>query len=80
VTAVKSATGNLGAAGGAVELAASLLALREGFVPVTLNHGETDPACPVDVVAAPRDAKGKTFAKLNHTATGQSVAAVIRVE
>lgn len=80
VTAIKSATGNLGAAGGAVELAASLLALRQGFIPATLNHQQTDPACPVQVVAEPQTTKGRTFAKLNHTATGQAVAAVVRIE
>lgn len=80
VTAVKSAIGNLGAAGGAVELAMSLIALGEGFVPATLNHHETDPPCPVEVVTETRAAQGRIFAKLNHTATGQAVAAVIRVE
>ena len=47
VVAVKSYIGNLGAAGGTTELAASVLGLHHGLVPATLNYEEPDPACPV---------------------------------
>src|SRR5437660_1902725 len=47
VFAPKSYFGNLSAAAGPVELAASLLALRHGTVPRTLNCDDPDPACPV---------------------------------
>jgi 3-oxoacyl-[acyl-carrier-protein] synthase II len=80
VTAIKSSAGNLGAGGGAVELAASLIAARQGFIPPTLNHRRTDPACPIEVAAAPREQRRGVIAKLNHTATGQAVAVVIAVE
>lgn len=50
VTALKSYFGNLGAGGGAVELAASVLAIEHGVVPKTLNYQRPDPACPVCVV------------------------------
>src|SRR5206468_4222999 len=47
VVAAKSAFGNLGAAGGMVELIASLLALRAGHLFPTLNYESPDPACPL---------------------------------
>ena len=50
VTAPKSFFGHLGASGGAVEMVASLLALKHGEIPVTLNYDQPDPHCPVHVV------------------------------
>jgi 3-oxoacyl-[acyl-carrier-protein] synthase II len=47
VTALKSFFGNLGAGGGAVELAASVLAFEHGVVPFTRNYETPDPKCPV---------------------------------
>ena len=49
VVAVKSYIGNLGAAGGTTEMAASVLGLHQGEVPRTLNYEEPDPECPVTV-------------------------------
>ncbi len=56
VTSVKGAIGHLIGAAGSVEAVASLLALREGVVPPTVNHDRTDPELGgIDVVAgAPR--------------------------
>jgi 3-oxoacyl-[acyl-carrier-protein] synthase II len=51
VTALKSMIGHcLGAAGG-LEAAVLALTVSRGVIPPTINHGETDPDCPVDVVA-----------------------------
>jgi 3-oxoacyl-[acyl-carrier-protein] synthase II len=50
VTAPKSFFGKLGAATGAVEMAASVLAFEHGQVPFTLNYERPDPRCPVNVV------------------------------
>ena len=50
VTAPKSFFGNLGPGTGAVEMAASVLALQEGLVPQTLNFEHPDPDCPVNVI------------------------------
>jgi 3-oxoacyl-[acyl-carrier-protein] synthase II len=52
VTAPRSYFGNLGAAAGAMEMAASVLAFSTGLVPPTLNYERPDPACPVRVVSA----------------------------
>jgi 3-oxoacyl-[acyl-carrier-protein] synthase II len=79
VFAAKSYLGNLGAGSGTTELAASVLALRHGLVPATLNYEEPDPACPVAVVAgAPRPARRAHALKVNFTPMGQCAAAVVR--
>lgn len=78
VTAPKSYFGNLGAGSGAIELILSILAIREGEIPVTLNYDVPDPACPVDVVCRqPRRDRPPTAVKLNQSGTGQTVAMVI---
>jgi 3-oxoacyl-[acyl-carrier-protein] synthase II len=51
VTSNKGSLGHLIAAAGAVEAVASLLALRDGVVPPTANHGATEPDLAIDVVA-----------------------------
>lgn len=79
VWAVKSYTGFLGAGGSAVELAADLLALRDGRVPPTLNYEAPDPACPVAVLAGEARPFAKPYAlKVAYTDLGQCAAAVIR--
>ena len=80
VTAPKSYFGNLGAGSGAVELAVSLLALQHGIIPATLNHQQTDPACPIRVAADHEPTTQPSFATLNHTSTGQAVAAIVTME
>jgi len=54
VTAVKSQTGHLLGAAGALEAIATLLALGERIVPPTINLDEPEPGLPVDVATAPR--------------------------
>jgi len=51
LTAPKSALGHLLGAAGAVEGIATLLAIRDGIVPPTLNLDEIDPGVQLDVVA-----------------------------
>ncbi|MGI9079301.1 MAG: beta-ketoacyl-ACP synthase II [Acidimicrobiales bacterium] len=51
VTSVKGAIGHLIGAAGAVEAVASLLALRHGEVPPTVNHDRADPEMAIDIVA-----------------------------
>jgi 3-oxoacyl-[acyl-carrier-protein] synthase II len=81
VTAPKSSMGNLGAACGAVETVVSLLALRRGLIPPTLNYTQPDPACPVRVVCGePAPIGRKTAVVLNHAFTGQAVAMMISAE
>lgn len=49
-SAVKSMLGHLVNASGSVELAITALALRDGFVPPTLNLTHQDPACELDCI------------------------------
>ena len=80
VTAPKSFFGNLGVAGGAAELAISLLALEQGVVPPTLNFTKPDPACPVNVISEPQAARSPAMLALNHKITGQAVALLVSGE
>jgi 3-oxoacyl-[acyl-carrier-protein] synthase II len=79
VTALKSYTGNLSAAAGAVEAVAAVLGLVEGQIPVTLNYEQPDPECPVNVIHGQPLAVEKPAALLlNQGRRGQAVAVVIR--
>jgi 3-oxoacyl-[acyl-carrier-protein] synthase II len=89
VTAPKSYFGNLGAAGGAVEMAASVLSFADGVVPATLNYRRPDPECPVRLVhgggspsrCATQCDSGlpsiRTALLINWTWMGQAVAVVL---
>ena len=78
VTALKSYFGNLGSGTGAVELAASILALEQGCIPRTLNYERPDPTCPVHVVhGSERSSTGSLALSLNQAPTGQAVALAI---
>jgi 3-oxoacyl-(acyl-carrier-protein) synthase len=50
VSATKSMLGHLVNAAGSVELAITTLALRDGYVPPTINLHHPDPACDLDCV------------------------------
>lgn len=50
ISSTKSMTGHLLGASGAVEALLTTLALREGFVPPTVNYREPDEDCDLDVV------------------------------
>ena len=82
VVGLKGYTGNAGAGSGVQELAASLLMLREGLIPVTLNHAATDDGCDLDVVAGDHReaAPNAVFLNLSATRGGQASAAVVRAE
>lgn len=53
VCSLKGAIGHTIAAAGAVELAGSILAMREGFIPATTGCSEPDPECPINVILEP---------------------------
>jgi 3-oxoacyl-[acyl-carrier-protein] synthase II len=78
VTAAKSYFGNLGAAGGVVELAASLLALDRGPLFRTLNYETPDPECYINVVRTDNVPPGESFLNISVTPQGQASVVLVR--
>ena len=56
VTSLKSVTGHMLAASGALEAAVTLASMKDGALPPTLNLAERDPECDLDIVTELRRA------------------------
>jgi 3-oxoacyl-[acyl-carrier-protein] synthase II len=56
VTSIKSMTGHMLAASGALEMAFTLMSMNEGIIPPTINLKERDPECDLDYVTEARRA------------------------
>ena len=77
VTALKSYLGNAGSGCGTLELAGSLLGMRHGVVPATLNYETPDPECSINVVhGQPAEATKKVVLSINVTRCGQASALI----
>jgi 3-oxoacyl-[acyl-carrier-protein] synthase II len=59
VTSVKSMTGHMLAASGPLEAALTLMSMKEGILPPTINLKERDPECDLDYVTESRKAEIK---------------------
>src|SRR5262249_4890306 len=79
VSAVKSMIGHLLTAAGGVELAITALAVRDGFVPPTVNLTDPDPECGLDCTPLHGVAQPiRTALKLSIAFAGHFGAAVLR--
>lgn len=78
VVAAKSYFGNLGAAGGMVELLTSVLALQEGQLFAALNSESMDPECPVALVTKAGYPSGDAVMNVNVTPQGQASAVIVK--
>ncbi len=79
IIALKSYFGHFDAGSGAVELAGSLLALKQGQIPVTLNYEIPDPRCRVNVIHnEPHRLRSPVALSVNRTSIGQSAAVIVR--
>ncbi len=80
VSSTKSLHGHAMGASGAIEIASSLLALRDGFLPPTINLRERDPLCDLDYVPdTPREAKAETFLSNSFGFGGMNAVVALRL-
>ncbi len=80
ITSLKGQLGNSGAGSGFLEIAGSILALREGKIPGTLNCSSPDESLGIEVVAGQaRATENKLFASVNFTMIGQASSVVLEV-
>jgi nodulation protein E len=70
VSSTKSMHGHTLGAAGAIESAATILALREGFIPPTIHYTEPDPECDLDYVPNESRAWNGEYAISNSFAFG----------
>jgi nodulation protein E len=70
VSSTKSMHGHTLGAAGAIEAIATLLSLRHGIMPPTVNFTSADPACPLNVVANQAQSGALQFAVSNTFAFG----------
>jgi 3-oxoacyl-(acyl-carrier-protein) synthase len=79
VSATKSMLGHLVNASGSVELAITTMALRDGFVPPTLNLTDPDPQCDLDCIPlVGRPSRFQTALKLSVAFGGHLAAITLR--
>ena len=80
VSSTKSLHGHAMGASGAIEIACSLVALRAGFLPPTLNLESVDPACALDHVAnRPREARAGCFLSNSFGFGGMNAVVAVRL-
>lgn len=79
ISSTKSMTGHLVSAGGAVEAIASLLAIRDGILPPTINLERHDPDCDLDYIPhRARESKVDVVLSNSFGFGGQNTALVLR--
>ena len=80
VTSNKSMIGHTLTAAGAIEAAASLLSIRHGRIPPTINYRTPDPALGLDIVGEARDLPVRTVLSNSFGFGGQNTCLVLAAE
>jgi len=81
VSSTKSMIGHLMAAGGALELIATVLGMDNGFIPPTINYGNPDPDCDLDYVPnKARDVNIRTALSNSFGLGGQNASIIVSRE
>ena len=79
MSSIKSMLGHMIAAAGAVEFISSILTIRDGIIPATINYQTPDEACDLDYVPnTAREQKVKTVLSNSFGFGGQNIALIIR--
>jgi 3-oxoacyl-(acyl-carrier-protein) synthase len=79
VSSIKAATAHPMAAAGSLEAIASVLAMRDGVVPPTLNYETPDPDCDLDYVPhAAREAPVRCVLSISSGIGGNNAAVIVR--
>jgi nodulation protein E len=80
VSSTKSLHGHAMGASGAIEIACSILALRHGFLPPTINLRQPDPACDLDYVPNdPRPGEAAAFLSNSFGFGGMNAVVAVRL-
>jgi nodulation protein E len=80
VSSTKSMHGHAMGASGAIEITCSILALREGLLPPTINLLQRDPECDLDHVAnTPREARVAAFLSNSFGFGGMNAVVAVRL-
>ncbi len=78
VLAIKGSVGNNGAGSGAIDLAATVMAMNRGVIPPSLNTEEVDPACGINVVRGdPVDCRADVAMSIAAALSGGQTAALL---
>lgn len=77
ISSTKSSTGHMLGAAGAVEALFTALALQEGYLPATIHHRVSDPACDLDIIPNEGRAVSVTYAMSNSLGFGGHNASVL---
>lgn len=77
VSSTKSMTGHLLGASGGIECIASVMAIRDGIIPPTINYEDPDPDCPLNYTPNTAVKRAITYAQSNSFGFGGHNASLI---
>jgi len=78
VTSIKPMIGHTSGGAGAIELVASIIAMKHSFVPPTINYATSDPRCKLNISGDLRPMDLRTVVSANSGFGGSNAAVIIR--